>query len=61
VTEASGPEFLTPTGRPRRAGGGAIPTEETPHTAAQRLAQQRVLAAVQLRRKLPIDTTPEPL
>ena len=36
-------------------------TEDTPHTAAQRLAQQRVLAAMRLRRKLPIDTTPEAL
>jgi hypothetical protein len=36
-------------------------TEETPHSAAQRLAEQRVLAAIRLRRKLPIDTTPEPL
>jgi glutamate dehydrogenase (NAD(P)+) len=36
-------------------------TEETPHTAAQRLAQQRVLAAMRLRRRLPIDTTPEAL
>ena len=35
--------------------------EETPHTAAQRLAQERVLAAMRLRGKLPIDTTAEPL
>lgn len=52
--------------RSRRAGRGtahrgdsAHRTEETPHTAAQRLAQQRVLAAMRLRRKLPIETTPE--
>jgi glutamate dehydrogenase (NAD(P)+) len=36
-------------------------TEQTPHTAAQRLAQQRVLAAMRLRGQLPIDTIPEPL
>jgi glutamate dehydrogenase (NAD(P)+) len=36
-------------------------TEQTPHTAAQRLAQQRVLAAMRLRGQLPIDTLPEPL
>ena len=36
-------------------------TQETPHTAARRLAQQRVLAAMRLRGRLPIDTTPEPL
>jgi glutamate dehydrogenase (NAD(P)+) len=39
----------------------ATRTEETPHTAARRLAQQRVLAAMRLRGKLPIDPTPEPL
>lgn len=39
----------------------AARTEETPHTAARRLAQQRVLAAMRLRGKLPVDTTPEPL
>jgi glutamate dehydrogenase (NAD(P)+) len=36
-------------------------TEQTPHTAAQCLAQQRVLAAMRLRGQLPIDTLPEPL
>jgi glutamate dehydrogenase (NAD(P)+) len=36
-------------------------TGETSHTAAQRLAQERVLAAMRLRGQLPIDTTPEPL
>jgi glutamate dehydrogenase (NAD(P)+) len=36
-------------------------TERTPHTAAQHLAQQRVLAAMRLRGQLPIDTIPEPL
>jgi glutamate dehydrogenase (NAD(P)+) len=36
-------------------------TEQTPHTAAQRLAQQRVVAAMRLRGQLPIDTIPEPL
>jgi glutamate dehydrogenase (NAD(P)+) len=36
-------------------------TEQTSHTAAQRLAQQRVLAAMRLRGQLPIDTIPEPL
>jgi glutamate dehydrogenase (NAD(P)+) len=35
-------------------------TEQTPHTAAQLLAQQRVLAAMRLRGQLP-DTLPEPL
>ncbi len=36
-------------------------TEQNPHTAAQRLAQQRVVAAMRLRGQLPIDTLPEPL
>ena len=36
-------------------------TEDTPHAAAHRLAQQRVLAAMRLRRQLPPDTTLEPL
>jgi glutamate dehydrogenase (NAD(P)+) len=35
-------------------------TEQTPHTAAQLLAQQRVLAAMRLRGQL-LDTLPEPL
>ncbi|HEX2074041.1 MAG TPA: Glu/Leu/Phe/Val dehydrogenase dimerization domain-containing protein [Geodermatophilus sp.] len=39
----------------------ATRTEETPHAAARRLAQQRVLTAMQLRRKLPIDATLESL
>jgi glutamate dehydrogenase (NAD(P)+) len=36
-------------------------TDEIPHTAARRLAQQRVSAAMRLRGQLPIGTTPEPL
>ena len=36
-------------------------TGDTPHAAAHRLAQHRVLAAMRLRRKLPTDTTMEPL
>ncbi len=36
-------------------------TDQTPHTAAQRLAQQRVHAAMRLRGQLPIDTILEPL
>ena len=39
----------------------AARTEEPPHTAARRLAQQRVLAAMRLRGQLPADPTPEPL
>jgi glutamate dehydrogenase (NAD(P)+) len=39
----------------------AARTEETPHTAARRLAQQRVLAAMRLRGQLPTDPIPEPL
>jgi glutamate dehydrogenase (NAD(P)+) len=39
----------------------AARTHTTPHTAAQRLAQQRVLAAMRLRGKLPFETGPEPL
>jgi hypothetical protein len=34
-------------------------TGQTPHTAAQRLAQQRALAASRLRGQLPIGTIPE--
>jgi glutamate dehydrogenase (NAD(P)+) len=49
-----------------RANAAAVLTEakdtgQTPHTAARRLAQQRVRAAMRLRGKLPIDTVPEPL
>ena len=33
----------------------------TPHAAAHRLARQRVLTAMRLRRQLPPDTTLEPL
>jgi glutamate dehydrogenase (NAD(P)+) len=36
-------------------------TDETPHNAARRLAEERVLAAMRLRGKLPMDTTPESL
>ena len=36
-------------------------TGETPHTAARRLAQERVLAAMRLRGQLPPGTHPEPL
>ena len=36
-------------------------TGDTPHAAAHRLAQHRVLGAMRLRRQLPIDTTLEPL
>jgi hypothetical protein len=32
-------------------------TGDTPHAAANRLAQQRVLAAMRLRRKLPLEAT----
>jgi glutamate dehydrogenase (NAD(P)+) len=49
-----------------RANAAAVLTEakdtgQTPHTAARRLAQQRVRAAMRLRGKLPIETIPEPL
>lgn len=48
-----------------RANAAAVPaaaerTGQTPHTAARRLAQERVLAAMRLRGQLPTDT-PEPL
>jgi glutamate dehydrogenase (NAD(P)+) len=36
-------------------------TGDTPHAAAHQLAQQRVLAAMRLRGRLPIDATVEPL
>jgi glutamate dehydrogenase (NAD(P)+) len=36
-------------------------TGETPHAAARHLAQQRVLAAMRLRRTLPADATEEAL
>lgn len=34
-------------------------TGDTPHAAAHRLAQRRVLAAMRLRRRLPIDAAGE--
>ncbi|WP_222262942.1 hypothetical protein [Modestobacter marinus] len=39
--------------------GEAKRTGQTPHTAAQRLAQERVLAAMRLRGQAPIDVVPE--
>jgi glutamate dehydrogenase (NAD(P)+) len=49
-----------------RANASAVLAEakrsgDTPHAAASRLAQHRVLAAMRLRRKLSTDTVLEPL